>query len=264
MSGIVPKAAATVMLVRDGGEGVETFMMERSAFGMFGGLWVFPGGKVDAADAGTAATALCCGPSSLDANLTLNVPVGGLAYWVAAVRECFEEAGLLLATREDGQLLELREPTVRQRLGSDRARLNGGEKGALEDLCAREGLTLATDRLAYVAHWITPMDSPSRYDTRFFVALAPEHQEAIHDGHEAVHSEWLRPEDALARNAAGELPMISPTLANLKAMCGYRSAEALVHAKAEMDPRGIPTILPRVLRRGAKPEDWEERAEIVG
>ncbi|MCP5056745.1 MAG: NUDIX hydrolase [bacterium] len=264
MSGVVPKAAATVMLVRDGDEGVEAFMMERSAFGMFGGLWVFPGGKVDAADAGPAATALCRGPGSLEANLTLNVPAGGLAYWVAAVRECFEEAGLLLATREDERLLELRDPAVRKRLGADRARLNGGEKGALEDLCAREGLALATDRLAYVAHWITPMDSPNRYDTRFFVALAPEHQEAIHDGHEAVHSEWIRPEDALARNATGELPMISPTLANLKAMCGYASAEALVRAKAGVDPRGIPTILPRVLRRGTKPEDWEERAEIVG
>lgn len=264
MKGVVPKPAATVMLVRDGECGVEVFMMERSAFGMFGGLYVFPGGQVDPADAGATATALCDGPSCLEANIALNLPTGGLAYWVAALRECFEEAGMLLATREDGALLELRDPEVRQRLVTERARLNDGQKGALEELCTREGLCLATDRLAYVARWITPIDSPSRFDTRFFVALAPEHQQAIHDGHETVRSLWIRPEDALARHAAGEQAMISPTLTNLKGLCGYASAEALVRAKADVDPRGIPTIMPWVVRRGEKPDDYQERLEIVG
>lgn len=264
MSGPVPKPAATVMLVRDGEGGVEVFMMERSAFGDFGGLYVFPGGKVDPADAGPAAMALCQGPSPLDANTTLNLPAGGLAYWVAALRECFEEAGLLLATRADGSLLELRDPEVRKRLGVDRGRLNAGEKGTLEELCEREGLLLATDRLAYVAHWITPIDNPTRFDTRFFVALAPGHQEAIHDGHEAVHSLWIRPDEALARHEAGEMPMISPTLTNLRGLCAHASAEALVAAKVHLDPRGIPTILPRVLRRGPERHDFDERLEVVG
>ncbi len=260
----IPKPAATVMLVRDGDAGIEVFMMERSSFGDFGGLFVFPGGKVDPADAGPAACALCQGPRPLDANTTLNLPTGGLAYWVAALRECFEEAGLLLATRADGKLLELRDPEVRQQLGVDRGRLNAGEKGALEELCQREDLRLATDRLAYVAHWITPIDNPSRFDTRFFVALAPEHQEAIHDGHEAVHSLWIRPEEALARFEAEEMPMISPTLTNLRGLCGYDSARALVQAKTRLDPRSIPTILPRVLRRGEGRHDFDERLEVVG
>lgn len=264
MKGVVPRPAATVMLVRNGDEGVEVFMMERSAFGMFGGLYVFPGGQVDPADAGATATALCNGPSCLEANIALNLPTEGLAYWVAALRECFEEAGLLLATHSNGELLEMHDSGVRKRLATDRARLNDGRKGALEELCAREGLRLATDRLAYVARWITPVDSPSRFDTRFFVALAPEHQQAIHDGHETVRSLWIRPEDALARHAAGEQAMISPTLTNLKGLCGYASAEALVRAKAGVDPRGIPTIMPSVVRRGERPGDGEERLEIVG
>lgn len=264
MTGVVPRPAATVMLVRDGQRGVEVFMMERSAHGDFGGLYVFPGGKVDPADAGAAAMALCQGPSRFEANRLLNLPTGGLAYWVAALRECFEEAGLLLAAQKNGRLLDLRDDAVRKRLRADRARLNDGEKGALEELCAREGLRLATDRLAYVAHWITPIGAASRFDTRFFVALAPAHQEAIHDGHEAVHSLWIRPEDALARHAEGELAMISPTLANLKGLSGYASAEALVRAKAGMDPRGIPTFIPRLVRRGETPDDFEERLEIVG
>lgn len=264
MTGVVPRPAATVMLVRDGQGGVEVFMMERSAHGNFGGLYVFPGGKVDPADAGAAAMALCQGPSRFEANRLLNLPAGGLAYWVAALRECFEEAGLLLASQKHGGLLDLRDGDVRRRLRADRARLNDGEKGALEELCAREGLRLATDRLAYVAHWITPIGTASRFDTRFFVALAPAHQEAIHDGHEAVHSLWIRPEDALARQAAGELAMISPTIANLEGLTGYGSADALVRAKAGMAPRDIPTLMPRRVRRGKKPGEFEERLEIVG
>ena len=252
------------MLVRDADAGVEVFMMERSAHGSFGGLHVFPGGKVDPADAGDRATALCRGPLPLDANLILNLPYGGLAYWVAALRECFEEAGLLLASRPDGSLIEMRDPEVRGRLEKDRDALNSGEKGRLEHLCEREGLRLATDRLAYVAHWITPMGAPSRYNTRFFVALAPEHQVGLHDGHETVESQWIRPEDALARYREGEMPMISPTLTNLRAVSGFASARALVSAKAAADPRTIPTILPEVVSRGASLEEMEERMTLVG
>lgn len=259
----VPHQSATVIMVRDGDEGPEVFLMERSSFGQFGGLHVFPGGKVDAADGDPRLLGLARGPSAADASLTLNLAHGGFAHWVAALRECFEEAGLLLACRADGSLVEMRDPDLRARLTKDRARLNAGEKGALEELCEREGLGLATDRLAYVAHWITPMGTPSRYDTRFFVALAPEHQEALHDGHETVESHWIRPEVALARHGEGEMPMISPTIKNLEALCGYSSARALVEAKAAVDPRDIPTILPRIVGRGRSPGEFEERLEVV-
>ncbi len=260
----VPHQAATVILVRDGEGGPEVFLMERSAFGQFGGLHVFPGGKVDAADGDPRYQALARGPSPTSASLALNLAHGGFAHWVAALRECFEEAGLLLAHRPDGSLVEMRDPELRARLTRDRARLNAGEKGALEELCEREGLGLATDRLAYVSHWITPMGTPSRYDTRFFVALAPEHQEALHDGHETVESRWIRPEEALARHREGDMPMISPTIKNLEALCGYPSARAVVEAKAAVDPRSIPAILPRIVGRGAGADAFEERLEVVG
>lgn len=260
----IPKPAATVILARDGVRGVEVFMMERSAYGQFGGLHVFPGGKLDRADGADRAMALCSGPAPVDADTILNLPYGGLGWWVAALRECFEEAGLLLATGPDGRLFEMRDPDVRRRLSEDRDRLNAGEKGALETLCEREGLRLATDRLAYLARWITPVDAPARYDTRFFVALAPEHQEALHDGHETVECQWIRPEDALARFREGGMPMISPTLKSLEALEGYGSARSLVADKISVDPRSIPTILPRVFGRGSRPEDLEEAFDIVG
>ncbi|MAE94922.1 MAG: NUDIX hydrolase [Deltaproteobacteria bacterium] len=261
---VVPKPAATVVLVRDADRGVEVFMMERSAFGDFGGLHVFPGGKVDPADDSARAAALCRTPGAGDANRILNLPAGGLGYWVAALRECFEEAGLLLALREDGSLLELRDRTLRERLAADRDRLNSGAKGALEDLCERERLQLATDRLAYVAHWITPIGNATRYDTRFFVARAPEHQEALHDGHEAIESEWIRPEEALERHRDGAMAMISPTLKNLEELCGFASADALVAAKQALDPRSIPTILPLMQPGGVSLDDLDEHLVIVG
>ncbi len=264
MSLPAPKPAATVILVRDGDQGVEVFMMERSAHGSFGGLHVFPGGKVDPADGDARAFALCGGPTPGAANGILNLPYGGLAYWVAALRECFEEAGLLLACRDDGTLVEMRDPELRDRMARDRDQLNAGEKGTLERLCEREHFRLATDRLAYVAHWITPLGAPARYNTRFFVALAPEDQEALHDGHETVQSQWIRPQDALQRYRDGDMPMISPTLRSLQALCGYEWARLLVEAKLAVDPRSIPTILPEMVNRDAALEEMVERIVIVG
>lgn len=129
-------------------------------------------------------------------------------------------------------------------------------------MCAEEELRLATDQLAYVSHWITPIDQPTRFDTRFFVARAPSEQIALHDGHETVHSEWIRPELALERFANGQLNLISPTENNLKALVGFASTEVLVDAKRKVDPRSIPTIIPRIRRRNAT--EFDEVLEIAG
>jgi 8-oxo-dGTP pyrophosphatase MutT (NUDIX family) len=249
------------MLVRDGDDGVEVFLMERSLAGDFGGLTVFPGGKLDPADASPAVTGFCAEPDEEQANRLLGVASGARAYLVACIRECFEEAGLLLAYGRDGELLRLAQPRMRERFIDYRHRLNRGETGAFEEMCRQEDLRLATDRLAYVAHWITPADQPRRYDTRFFVARAPDRQEAVHDGHEAVHSHWLRPEQALASQRAGELMLISPTLKNLEALCGHSRADDLLASKAAMDASAIPTILPRMVETE---QGIDELLEVVG
>jgi len=259
---VVPRPAATVMLVRDSRSGIEVFLMERSAHGMFGGLHVFPGGKVDDADHAKRWVALSRGPDDVAASATLGLDVGGLSYWVACIRECFEEAGVLLARGSDARTLRLKSANMRTRYERWRDRINANEDGVLESMCRQENLLLATDQLAYVSHWITPMDQPKRYNTRFFVARAPANQEALHDGHETVHSVWIRPEEALERFNAGQLNLISPTFKNLEAIAGYASTEELLEAKRTIDPATIPTILPRVI--SSDTETFEEILDVVG
>ncbi len=125
-------------------------------------------------------------------------------------------------------------------------------------MCSKEKLRPATDQLAYVSHWITPVDQPRRYNTRFFVARAPERQEALHDGHETVDSSWIRPEDALEKFHAGQLNLISPTFKNLEAIAGYPTTEGLLQAKRAT----IPTILPRIM--SSESEGFDEILDVVG
>ncbi len=258
---VTPVPAATVMLVRDvPGGGVEVFLMKRGQRGAFGGLHVFPGGKVDPDDGDAGLAVSPDGPDDARASAILGVPEGGLAYWIACIRECFEEAGVLLARGEDDRFLELRDPARRRLFAGWRDRVHGGESGALHAMCVDDGLRLATDQLAYAAHWITPEDQPRRFDTRFFVARAPAHQEALHDGQETVESQWLRPEEALEAHERGELNLISPTFTNLRGLCGHADTESLLVAYRAVDPATIPTILPRIRKRG---EGYEEVLEEV-
>jgi len=236
--------------------------MERSNVGQFGGLHVFPGGKVDQADHAEGWEAYTSGIDDPTASQMLGLGVGGLGYWVACLRECFEEAGVLLATREDGEMLPLHDPDRRARFARWRDRVNGQEEGAFEAMCVEENLQLATDHLAYVSHWITPVDQPKRFDTRFFVARAPSRQEALHDGFETVESAWVRPEQALDRFKQGELSLISPTYKNLEAIAGFETTEALIESKRAIDPRTIPLILPRMITSDTKA--FDEVLEVVG
>jgi len=249
------------MLVRDASRGVEVFLMERSAHGMFGGLHVFPGGKVDDFDYKKRWNALTHGPDDATASGILGVDSGGLGYWVACIRECFEEAGVLLAKGSDEERLRFHATDVRTRFESWRDRLNAGESAVLEAMCREEEIQLDADQLAYVSHWITPVGQPRRYNTRFFVARVPPDQEALHDGFETIESAWIRPEDALDRYADGKLNLISPTFKNLEAIAGYTSTESLLEAKRLIDPATIPTILPRIV--SGEGEKFEEALDVV-
>ena len=200
---LVPRDAATVMLLRDGPDGVEVFMMRRTLNAAFvGGFYVFPGGAVDAADRAAEVEASCVGLTDADASEQLSIPSGGLAFWVAAVRECFEEAGVLLAAGADGTLVHFADDRSEHRFEAHRRAVHAGER-RLIDICADEGLRLAVGDIEYVSHWITPVGEPRRFDTRFFVARAPIGQEPLHDDHETIASLWVRPADALARQVVG-------------------------------------------------------------
>ena len=241
--------AATVMLVRDVDDGMEVFMLRRNLSSDFvGGAYVFPGGAVDEADRHTDLEAVCRGRSDDQASEMLGVDRGGLAYWVAAIRESFEEAGVLLATREDtGDVISFADREVAERFVSHRAAVDSGEL-RLVDLCVREHLQLDVGAIHYFSHWITPVGPPRRYDTRFFVAAAPPEQVPLHDDRETIANLWVRPGDALARHERGELDLIFPTIKNLEAIGRFdRSADLLAAAAAIEE---VPTILPRIVAGG--------------
>jgi 8-oxo-dGTP pyrophosphatase MutT (NUDIX family) len=233
------RPAATVMLIRDvAGEesGIEVFMLRRTTRAAFGaGMFVFPGGRVDEVDALSDIAQYCRGLDDRQASDALGVESGGLAFWVAAVRECFEEAGVLLAERSDGQPLAL-DP-------SDRHAIHDATM-TLVELCERNGLLLDLSATHYVDHWITPVGEPRRFDTRFFLAQCPADQVLGHDDRETVASLWVRPADAMRMADAGELTMMPPTIANLGRLVGHPSVAAALSAAATMDRPAV--IEPRL------------------
>ncbi len=250
---VTPRDAATVMLIRDaedeeGRPAVEVCMLRRNLTSEFvAGAYVFPGGSVDPDDRGAAAASLCRGLTDAEASAILGVGSGGLAFWVAAVRECFEEAGVLVAARDapgHDDLLDTSDPAVARRFAGHRDALNEGRTG-LGQVCRDEGLVLAVDSMYYISHWITPELAPRRYDTRFFITAAPPGQVARHDDGETIATIWVRPDLALASEAAGEIALLPPTIANLAAIEPCRSTGAVMAWAAQVTE--VPTVLPIVL-----------------
>ena len=164
------------MLVRDGEQGLEVCMLKRHLDSDFvGGFFVFPGGKVDEDDRSELARTVCAGRTDEEASEILGLESGGLSLFVAALRECFEEAGILLAYRAGATGGDLYRPdgeNAEARLARFRAEVNANRVGFLE-ACERAGVSLAVDRVFYFSHWITPEPAPKRYDTRFFTACVP-------------------------------------------------------------------------------------------
>jgi 8-oxo-dGTP pyrophosphatase MutT (NUDIX family) len=241
---VTPRDAASVILLRDAELGPEVFMVQRHQSAKFvGGAHVFPGGRVDPEDA--EAGDLCTGLDDEQASRRLHLARGGLAYYVAAIRECFEEAGVLLAYGDDGLPLDASDRAAAV-LEERRRALNTREIGFL-DLAREHGWRLAVDRMHYWAHWITPEASPIRFDTRFFLTTVPSDQAAAHDLGELAGSEWIRPFEALRKAERGEWTLILPTVRNLITLLGFATAGEAAEAGVR---RGeIATLKPRVLRR---------------
>ena len=238
------REAATLMLVDDRPD-LHVFMLRRNPRSVFGpGAYVFPGGAVDPADSDDAITNRVIGLDDGRASALLGLASGsgGLRVWIAALREAFEEAGILLVAPESGAAMSGDDDPIP---ADDRIRLNAGEVG-LADLLAAHSLLLDANEVFLFSHWLTPEGAPRRYDTWFLVAPAPRGQEGSHDDAELVHSEWVRPSDALARYAAGEIDLIFPTLRTLRVLESFESATALLDAVRDANHAldGAPLVVP--------------------
>ncbi|HMS88158.1 MAG TPA: NUDIX domain-containing protein [Acidimicrobiales bacterium] len=237
--------AATVLVLRDGREGLEVFMLQRNLNSDFvGGAYVFPGGAVDPVDRASDLEDVCLGRGDLDASTRLGIERGGLAFWVAAIRESFEEAGILLAVDPEGRFVDLDAEAGLDRWAVHRREVDQGRRRLVE-VCTEEALRLAVGEMHYFGHWITPVGAPRRYDTRFFLAAAPANQTPLHDDREVIANEWVRPIDALHRCLAGDITMMPPTISSLKAMTRFDTAADALAAATQIT--SVPAILPRVV-----------------
>ncbi len=250
------RAAATLVVVRDAPSGIEVLLLLRRAHSgdAYSGAWVFPGGMVDARD--SECHGVCGATDDAAASERLGLSAGGLDYCVAAVRECFEEAGLLYAHDASGALLASA-PIGTNPLADWRGPLHRGEV-RLTDLCREHGIALAIDRLIYIGHWLTPIGRPKRFDTRFFLAEAPPGQTAARDDVEMVDERWFTPADALAQSA--ELKLLTPTIKTLEEIARFDTVPALL-SWARM-PRVIAPSMPHMGtgRQGLRPVTPDEPA----
>jgi 8-oxo-dGTP pyrophosphatase MutT (NUDIX family) len=241
---VTPRPSAAIVLLRgsDGG-GVEVFMVRRHVLSEFvPDVFVFPGGSVKPEDRETELAPGVCAP----------VPPGptalGSGLRAAALRECFEEAGVLLAERRSGRSGDAHhapESEMAARLATHRAALHRKETTLL-GVAQAEELTLATDALLHWAHWITPEAMPKRFDTHFFLAAMPEGQQAAHDQLETTDSAWVTPEEALRDSEVGTFPLVFATIHQLRDLIGLTDVRSSLARFAGTTPR---TIMPRLVTR---------------
>src|ERR1700686_4446951 len=206
---VTPRPASTILLLRDGAaaDEIEVFMMVRHyEIDFNSGALVFPGGSVDNGDQEIIARPeLCSGGDGLDG--------AALSFRIAAIRETFEESGILLARpRGSHTLVDARRAAGIE--AAHRADLSDGKTTFLKVL-TDNGMLLALDELVPYAHWITPEGMPKRFDTWFFLAAAPPEQVGAHDGKESTDSIWLPPREALAGGESGRFKLPFPTTRNL-------------------------------------------------
>ena len=237
------KPAATVILMREREEGdFEIFMVRRSSRSPFGSLYVFPGGKLDPEDSEIDLYPCCEGMDDVEASKQLGIENNGLSFWIACIRECFEEVGVLLANPENPIMQD------EEKLAKLRTDLNNKEI-TFKDICLSESLSLRVKNIVPCAHWITPAIEPKRFDTRFFLAKVNAKQLAKHDGFELTDSFWIKPKDALVKLNNGEMNMILPTIKNIEKLAEFSSSsEAFDHFEG-LGENAIPPILPKFIKR---------------
>jgi 8-oxo-dGTP pyrophosphatase MutT (NUDIX family) len=241
--------AATVVLLRDGTNGPEVYLLRRvTSMAFAAGMHVFPGGSVDPRDESLPAACWAGPPAEAWAPVLTAPPPLARSLVCAAVRETFEETGVLLAGRRpvDGKPMDVLDDVSDESWEADRAALLDRSE-SLAGMLARRQLQLRADLLRPWSHWITPEIEPRRYDTRFFLAALPGGQRTRDVGGEADAVAWLRPTVALAAATAGEVGLLPPTAVTLVELSDYPSVAAVLTAAATRDVR---PVLPRIVLRG--------------
>lgn len=232
----LPRPSSTVVLVRPGAEAPEILMVKRHEHSAFGSAHAFPGGVLEPADC--RVHEYCAGVTASDADRRLAV-TDGLDYFSAAIRELFEEAGVLLAS------------SLPDRASLDAARnaLNAGTL-AWDRFVAEQGLTLLCDRLHYFSFWITPEGLPQRYSTRFFLTELPDTQQASHCGAEITDSSWLTARDVLAAARAGRMRLHYPTARTLESIARIESVADLCAWASRCAAQGVVCDRPAAVPAG--------------
>ena len=236
MSPVPAKPSATIVVLRDSSNGPEILLVKRRAGDAFGDSYAFPGGVVD--DDESASHSYSQGVTPDEANAVLGVDHGGLDYYSAAIRELFEETGILLARKASGEwaigLSDL--DVLRKEV----------DQGTLpwSDFLRDQKIEMASDALHYFAHWETPLSLPKRWSTRFFIAELPPGQDATHDGSELTDCRWLAAADALAHWRERDIELPVPTVSTLESLSGFNSIDEMIRWANAQAKQGIERILP--------------------
>lgn len=242
LSDVVPaRPSSTVVVVRQGSSEPELFMVRRHAESSFGTAYAFPGGVIE--DDDSHVHEFCAGLSSAQADLRLGVKAKGLDLYSAAIRELFEETGVLLANISK----------IDEDLSAVRDALNAGSESWYE-FVSRNQLQLRCDQLHYFTHWVTPPTLSQRYSTRFFLAELPEGQAAMHCGGELIDSRWITSHDMLEASRAGEVKLHFPTIKTLESIARHKTYEALVEWAHSCVEWGVTSMVPAIITRDGEQE----------
>ena len=247
---VVPRKAAAVVLVRpspavNGPDGPAEVFLTRRPEGMAfaGGNFVFPGGKLDPTDCAPENLILARGMEAERAERILGdgePPDRSLGLWLAAIRELFEEAGILLCTTKGGDVPDLENPEIQARLAVGREDVHQRRR-ALASLMQEMGIFYSAGELYYLTRWITPVYFPMRFDARYFLCQVPPGQIAEPCRHEVTVARWIQPAEALGRWRAGEFKMRGPTSTTLMYLARYPECSSLV-AAARSSRLGFPSL----------------------
>lgn len=247
---VIPKNASTVILLRDKEpEGFEVFLLKRHEKSSFmGGNFVYPGGRVDREDGSLEICSYTKGMTFEEAYKMYGGTLSqeeSFAHWIAAVRELFEEAGVLLAYKLEGNPFDFKNVEEKKRFSDYRELLQKGQITICQ-IAKKEKLFLALDQLYYYAHWITPEARSERFDTRFYLARHPVGQEASYDQKETMEGIWLTPLKALEENSNRKIALSPPTLKTLEDLSRFKSMDDILSSLRERETLPILPVLTKI------------------